>query len=368
VNDADPSGTIWAMGDGGGPRSMFASSLRHVDLPLDTLGASLFDASEDCITVVGVDGRMLAMNANGVRLTEIGDFDALAGGPWSALWPSQHHRMIHDALAQVLRTGAARFTADRPTGSGNIKWWEVVLCPMFEDSGPPTRVLAISRDITDRLRIEEEKALLARELAHRIRNMFSVVNGVISLSARSAGPELRPFADALRERLTGLWRAISYVSPPELSGIGHAGDHSLIGLLHVLLAPYGDLDGAARRVTIAGDDLPIGRAATTPLALIANELATNALKYGALGQPDGGVTVATQLAMERVRITWTEFAPALNAGPREPVSDGFGSVLLEKAVGQLGGRMGRRWLTTGLEVQIDLAVDRLGRHPGEPAR
>jgi len=344
-------------------RSKAPPSLRGADLPLDTLGASLFDASEDCITVVSVDGRVLAMNANGVRLKGIEDFDTLVGGPWTALWPIRHHHLIREALAQVSRTGAARFTADSPTGQGVNKWWDVVLCPMFEDAGPPTRVVAISRDITDRLRIEEEKALLSRELAHRIRNMFSVVNGVVSLSARSAGPEVRPFADALRERLTGLWRAISYVSPLGLADAGQDGDHTLNGLLHVLLAPYGDLDGAARRVTIAGDDIPIDQSATTSLALIANELATNALKYGALRHLDGRVAVETRLALDAVRITWTESTPASDEDGRAPGDNGFGSLLLEKAVGQLGGSLTRTWLANGLQVQIDLAPDRLARRP-----
>jgi len=332
-----------------------------LDLPLDALGASLFDASEDCISVVGIDGTVLAMNVNGVRQKEIDDFAALRGGPWTALWPERHHQTIEDAIELATRVGSARFVADRPTPSGVVKTWDVVLFPMFETPGAPTRLVAVTRDITDRLLIESEKALLAQELAHRIRNMFAVVNGVISLSARSADPAVLPFADALRARLTGLWRAISYVSPPELAEHGFGGEHTVIGLLHVLLAPYGDLAGPDRRVTINGPDTPIGRSATTSLALIANELATNALKYGSLGQPEGHVTVETRLEGEHLVLIWTEMAPTPDQSAASPSGDGFGSVLLEKAVRQLGGELTRAWLPAGLAIHIRLAVERIGR-------
>jgi hypothetical protein len=93
--------------------------------------------------------------------------------------------------------------------------------------------------------------------------MFAVVDGVISLSAR-ADAAARPFADALRTRLFGLGRAMAYVTPPEVVGSAHDRPADLCWLLlHVLLEPYGDLDTADRRVTVSGDDVRIGRAATT---------------------------------------------------------------------------------------------------------
>ncbi len=337
------------------------SALREINLPLDSLGASLFDASEDCITVVGLDGSVLAMNTGGMVLSEIDDFSIWRGGPWSALWPDQHRALIEATVAEVVSQGKSRFVADCPTTSGAVKWWEVIVCPVFDEPEHPARLVAIARDITDRVRIGAEKALLARELAHRIRNMFAVVNGVVSLSARSAAPEVRPFADALRERLTGLWRAVSYVSPPALADAGATINHTLLGLLRVLLEPYGDMSGLSRRVTIGGEDTPIGDSATTSVALFANELATNSMKYGALSEPNGCVEVISRLTPEGIKLVWLERLGSLNARDQPPLCDGFGSVLLDKAVLQLGGVVERTWLKDGLRVSIDLSVARLAR-------
>lgn len=324
----------------------------------DPLGASLFEASEDCVKVVGLDGELLAMNANGLCLMEIEDFEALRGQPWASLWPVEHQAAVSASVENARAGKVSRFSAHCPTAKGTPKLWEIIVSPVFDDQGAPVRMVSISRDVTDLIRVEEERALLVRELAHRIKNMFAVVDGVISLSAR-ATDGAKPFADALRHRLSGLGRAVAYVSPPELVG-RDGGELTLHGLLHVLLAPYGDTDGHARRIDIAGDDMPVGRSATTSVALFANELATNALKYGALAVPEGRVRVTLARLDDGVELVWEEHGAAAAAPHALGSTDGFGTVLLESAVSrQLGGRLSKEWNPAGLVVRIWLPLDRL---------
>lgn len=339
---------------------MPAPTVNASQLPFDPVSSSLFAASEDCITVIGLDGALLAINANGARLREIEDGDAWKGRSWASLWPEDHRATIEAAIKDATNGAAARFTASGPTVRGTLKWWDVIICPVTEATELPMRLVAISRDITDRVEIEAEKAMLAGELAHRIRNLFAVVNGVISLSARSAPDEVKPFAEALRERIAALWRATAYVSPLTMTEADNSHDQSLLGLMHVLLEPYGDMPGLSRRVTILGDDVSIGKSATTSVALFANELATNSLKYGALSGPEGRVALASRVDGECLRLVWTETSS--HPLPRNFNADeGFGSVLLERAVAQLGGRAIKEWLPAGLRVSIDLAVARLAR-------
>lgn len=131
-------------------------------------------------------------------------------------------------------------------------------------------------------------------------------------------------------------------------------------MLKVLLGPYGDTGGGEPRVSIAGDDAPVGRLSTSAVALFANELATNALKYGALSAPRGAVHVRTARVGDDLEMVWEERGQPGSAGA--PLSAGFGATLLEKAIGrQLGGRLSREWTDAGLVVRIQLRPDWLAR-------
>ena len=326
------------------------------------LSASLFDASEDCVKVVGLDGRLLDMNANGICLMEVDDFAALRGKPWASLWPEGHREKIETAIAEAGAGRGSKFVADCPTAKGTMKSWEVVVWPVLDASGKPTQMVSISRDITERLRVEADNALLTRELAHRIQNMFAVVDGVIGLSARGA-LESKPFADALRRRIVSLGRAIAYVLPSAMMGREETdATRSLHGLLRVLLEPYGDLEGAGRRIELGGDDVPVGRAATTSLALAVNELATNALKYGALQHADGRVVITTTRQGDVVEVRWDEQGAPRETAPAARGETGFGSILLDNAVTrQLSGQLTRDWGDGGLLMVMQLPLERLAR-------
>lgn len=325
------------------------------------LAASFFDASEDCVKIVSLDGDLLAMNANGICLMEIDDFEALRGQPWTSLWPEDERGRVQAAISQANGGRNSKFVADCPTGSGTLKSWEVVVWPVLDEHGRPREIISISRDITERRRADEERSLFTRELAHRIKNMFAVVDGVISLSARGAA-EARPTIDALRARLHGLGRAIAYVSPPELLGREEQSDHTVLGLLRVLLEPYGAVEGADQRVVISGADAPIGKGATTSIALVIHELATNAMKYGSLSNSAGHVDVEVIVHPTSVRMIWREHgSPRLPGAPSVELK-GFGSVLVENAVTrQLAGRYTRDWRAEGLVVDMTFPADRLSR-------
>lgn len=324
------------------------------------LAASFFDASEDCVKIVNLDGELLAMNANGICLMEIDDFEALRGRPWTSLWPEPERGAVEGAINEAKAGGGSKFFADCPTGAGTLKSWEVVVWPVFDERGQPREIISISRDITERRRADDERALFTRELAHRIKNMFAVVDGVIALSSRGA-VEAKPTIDALRSRLHGLGRAIAYVSPPELLGRESTTDHTVLGLLRVLLEPYGAVEGPDQRVIVSGDDAPIGKGATTSIALVVHELATNAMKYGALGATAGHVEVEVAADPASLRIVWRERGADAVARPPQQLS-GFGSVLVENAVvRQLAGRYTRDWQADGLVVDMTFPRERIAR-------
>lgn len=203
-------------------------------------------------------------------------------------------------------------------------------------------------DIDDRYRLSQERELLAGELAHRIKNVFSVITGLISLRSRNQ-PEQRDFTEALNANIRALARAQEYALPGARAG------ENLQELLGVLMKPYG-ADGSDV-VQISGDEASFGPRAATPLALVFHELATNSAKYGALSSSNGRVTITVTSLDDAIAITWQE-----RGGPEvsTPDDSGFGSRLLAMTIeNQLGGSIERSWETEGLTATITLPLERL---------
>lgn len=204
-------------------------------------------------------------------------------------------------------------------------------------------------------RTESARALLAGELSHRLKNVFAVATGLITAAARHA-PEHRAFASALRERFLALAQATQwYALRP-----GQAATGGLRGLLRVVLAPYDGLDGASGgepAITIEGDDVSLGPAASQALALATHELATNALKHGALGH-GGRVRVRLTVRDDRLRFEWEETGgPAVSSPPSRL---GFGTTLADATLArQLNGTLDREWRAEGLRVTASLPLTSL---------
>ena len=201
-------------------------------------------------------------------------------------------------------------------------------------------------DIDDAHRLSEARDLLARELSHRIKNIFAVVASLITLSARR-DPDLRFFAQEMTDKIAALGRAHEFVAPA-----GVVQENSLHGLLKQIFAPYSN-EGEPR-IAVSGEDLAIQARTATPLALVFHELATNSAKYGVLSQDEGKVDVAISTGDdERLSIVWLEPGVATKAENGE----GFGSRLLRVSVeGQLQGKIEREWTDQGLAVRLDLSL------------
>jgi len=212
-------------------------------------------------------------------------------------------------------------------------------------------------DVTERKQSEEHQKLLLREMNHRVKNLFALTSGVVSLSARSGGTA-QQMANSIRERLGALARAHDLIRP---GMAGHSDEQTtLAALMRAILSPYVDPDATdeSLRATISGPDVLIKGNAVTSLALVLHELATNAAKYGALSLPGGSIEVDWHLADGQLLLTWQERdGPALD-GP--PASEGFGSLLTRRAIGeQLGGQFSHDWRRKGLIIKLTVPLNRL---------
>ena len=184
-----------------------------------------------------------------------------------------------------------------------------------------TILTVVHRDISERKELEELRATLGRELDHRMRNLLSVVNSLISLSAASAVT-----VEDFKESLTGRMRALTATQAVLL---GKQQSASLRQLFLAELAQYRTRNGA--NVVIKVPPVAVGAKAAQMLALVIHELATNSAKYGALGSAGGRLSVTAAFNTEgdkgQLVITWREAG-----GPpvKPPKRQGFGTRLIEQ--------------------------------------
>ena len=213
------------------------------------------------------------------------------------------------------------------------------------------RDLEVLTDLTamleTELRLRREKAsmrLLATELNHRVKNLFTVVGGMISMTARSA-ETTSDMAAALQGRLSALSWAHELIRPAVIDSETVQMTIDLDALLTRLLEPH--TSGQNGAVEIDVPEMSLSGRAVADLALVAHELATNAAKYGALSVPSGLVRITGSLDTDALVLKWEETGgPEVSEAPSE---SGFGSKLIQTTVtGQLGGSLVTDWRPSGV--------------------
>lgn len=180
---------------------------------------------------------------------------------------------------------------------------------------------------------------LVGELAHRSRNGLTVIMSIISQSV--------PKADTARELAAIVNARLGAMADAQDEVVRSGGDWaSLSGLLERTLSPF-DL---GRFDFKPSPPLQVGRETATALALVTHELATNAVKHGALSSPNGKVELGWNAELDSVPLLWRE-----RGGPpsSEPETAGFGTRLLKSALAQHGGRAERRFEADGVVCVID---------------
>jgi PAS domain S-box-containing protein len=280
------------------------------------------------------------------------------GEGWNDMFHPDDQERAREVWKHSLQTGEPYEIEYRlKHHSGTYRWTLGLALPIRDTSGNIIRWFGTCTDIHQTKIAAEERELVAQELSHRIKNIFAVLNGIISLSARSR-PEIKPYADELRQRIFALGEAHDYIRPRSHASAAAGNRGTLKALVQRLLQPYKGADG--ERIVILGDDVAIDDAAATPLALLFHELATNAAKYGSLSHEGGRVVLTGSEYEDRYHLSWKEVGgPALEA---EAEGGGFGSRMIELSVqGQLSGKLQRFWESDGLRVEIDLPVLSLQR-------
>ena len=273
-----------------------------------------------------------------------------------AEWVRQLHpddRTILDTAFRGMKDGtqtrfAAEFRVRRRLPAEGWAWVASAGAVVDRDgaTGAPLRIAGISRDVSERREAEARRALLAREVDHRAKNLLAVVQSVLRLTPRDRPEE---FAAAVERRVAALARAHTLLAERGWASadLGAVAAKELGGLP----------PGTAR---LDGPPAALVASAVQPIAMAIHELATNAAKHGALSRPEGRVSLRWRIdaGTGTLRLTWTESGgPPVSAPPSRR---GFGSRMIEATLeGQLGGALALHWLKDGLRAEIALPVTRV---------
>ncbi|MBK1625087.1 HWE histidine kinase domain-containing protein [Afifella marina] len=214
----------------------------------------------------------------------------------------------------------------------------------------------------ERRRAQERQKLLIAELNHRVRNILSLIRGVINQSKDATSIEA--FTEVVGGRIQALARAHDQITSDDWSPA------SFRNLVTTEAGAY--LGGKADRVVLTGSDVLVQPEAFTTVALVIHELITNSAKYGALSDSRGQIDIITDFdPLGRLTIDWGE-----RGGPpvKPPKRYGFGSTVIEQSiVHDLGGEAKVDYELTGLKARFvippkhfqrsEIVVDRLHEAP-----
>lgn len=222
--------------------------------------------------------------------------------------------------------------------TGEERWIARHVEYLRDAAGRPVKMFGVMRDVTDAKQSEIRQQTLTHELAHRIKNILATVSAIASQTLRDT--DLATARAAFDTRLQALARGHDILNASRWTTA------SLGGVVEAGLGPF-----PGERITINGPDLAIGPRRALTLALAVNELGTNALKYGALGDNGGHVSVAwwREDTADGPRLVW-RWAEAGGPAVSAPERRGFGRFLLERVLAaDFGGSVRIAFAPGGVE-------------------
>jgi PAS domain S-box-containing protein len=285
--------------------------------------AALVESSQDAIVSKDLNGIIQTWNRGAERLFGYTS-EEIVGKPVSILIPDDHADEEPEILRRVSNGNRVdTYETVRRRKDGSLVNVSLTISPVKDQAGRIVAASKIARDITDRKRAEEQQKLLVREIKHRVKNTLATVQAIARQTLPNAS---RGELDVFAGRLQAL-----------------AGAHDLLTSENWDRSPLSDVvlravsafeDVAKERFLVDGrNDVWIDADKSSGLTMVLHELATNAIKYGALANATGRVEISWETRQEKDQVhlsfRWKEVG-----GPpvKVPERRGFGSSLIERAM------------------------------------
>ncbi len=230
------------------------------------------------------------------------------------------------------------------------RWFDVYAAKTGQ---PSERLVAVLfTDITARKRWEEHQRLLINELNHRVKNTLATVQSIASQTLRNAG-SAEGAREALENRLLALSRVHDVLTRENWEGA------DLYEIVADAVAPYSN--PGEDRLHLSGETIRLPPRMALALAMALQELATNAVKYGALSNDTGEVRITWRDGDDSLHLTWAE-----QGGPpvTAPSRRGFGTRLIERSLASdLNGDVRIAFVPSGLVCTVDAPLTRPAATP-----
>jgi len=243
-----------------------------------------------------------------------------------------------------------------PRKDGSTFWAGVFVSPVRDERGSVVQYFASFVDLTKHKADEAKSRLLIDELNHRVKNTLSTVQSIVWQALRTAS-DPKVVQKAIESRLFALSRSHDLLTRENWESAG------LFDIVHDALEPFRIVDGRAERIVIKGENIRFSPKSALALGIVFNELATNAVKYGALSNETGSILIEwTKEAAptgDRLLLHWQE----KNGPPvTTPSRSGFGSRVIERSLSQeLEGTVHLDYRPDGLACTMTIPVPRVPR-------
>lgn len=306
--------------------------------------AAVVESSADAIISKNLNGVITSWNRGAEMLFGYTAQEAI-GQPITLLFPADR---LHEEVEIVgrIRRGERvdHFDTVRRRRDGRLIDISLTVSPVKNADGKIVGASKIARDITEQKRAEERQKLVVSEMKHRIRNSLATIQAIASQTLNRHADE----RDAFIARLHALARAHDMLTPESWEGA------PLSIIVNQALEPFQQTHRT--RISVDGPGhLWLESTKGVMVAMMIHELATNAVKHGALSNGSGRVSITWVRMSEPnlVKLTWQE-----NGGPAvtPPRSKGFGSLLIERAFGGQIGAAELKFNPTGLTCTLEIAL------------
>jgi PAS domain S-box-containing protein len=314
--------------------------------PLDT--AAILDSVG--VPVVVYDRELRFVYANAPFCASVHKaWQELEGRRVIDVFPDDPERMgVVRARFQKVFAGEATQSAEQlyhipgPEGRPIARYWRTTEKPVFGPAGQVTHVVQTGEDITEEISLRHQKAAVASELEHRVRNTLAMVGSLAMITGQHT-QNVEAFVESFTSRLEAMSRNLSMISDNHWEGLTFR--EILDAELTRVVAP-GD-----PRVSIEGPGILLSLRATKWTALLMHEMVTNAVRHGCFSVAGGHLKVRWWTDGDAFGAEWIETG---RQGTGEPTHKGFGSQMLSLVPGVQAQRIFRE---DGMSLKVSVRTN-----------
>lgn len=234
---------------------------------------------------------------------------------------------------------------------GGEFWASTFISPVPDRHGDVVQNFVSFVDLTRHHQAKIRAEMLIAELNHRVKNTLSTVQSIAKQALRTgSAPEV--IRESIESRLLALSRSHDLLTRESWHSVG------LLDLIKQATEPFGVADGPGARFVITGENIRLSPKSILALGIAIHELATNAVKHGALSNETGSVLIAWTVQPgrggDRLHVRWQE-----RNGPRvtPPFRKGFGSQVIERGLAhELEGTVHLDYPASGIVCTINIPM------------